>query len=154
MRKPKIKTTMNNSKSYLELEVIWKDDGMIELKITAANGRFLGTTEVYDTPDSLTDFAKSLTGFPADNNPLLHEAGQKNSYAFFSMYFYRIGNAGQVGVQIILEENVPPEYKPKGKDKITLEILVEPNAIDNFQKELFLLAKNHDGTAILYGHNN
>jgi hypothetical protein len=37
---------------------------------------------------------------------------------------------------------------------LKLEIIVEPSAIDRFQKELCHLAKNEEGLAILYGNDN
>ncbi len=36
-----------NKKSFLELNVIWKDDDMFELRATASNCTFQGITEVY-----------------------------------------------------------------------------------------------------------
>lgn len=144
----------DNRKSFLELKVIWKDDDMFELKVTTSNGRYFGTTEVYDTSDTLTKFATSLFRYPTDNSILLHEAGEKDSYAYFSMKFYCIDNAGHIGVQVSLEDNVATEYRQEEKNKVTLEILIEPNAIDDFQKELLSLALNQDGAAVLYGRDN
>jgi hypothetical protein len=59
-----------------------------------------------------------------------------------------------LGVEINIERNVSTEYRQEEKDKIKLEIIVEPNAIDNFRKELLTLAKNEEGNAILYGKDN
>jgi len=141
-------------KSFLELKVIWKDDDMFELKVTASNGSYFGTTQVYDTSDSLTSFAKSLIDYPTDNKVLFHEAGQTNSYAYFAMKFYCLDNAGHIGVQVNLEDNVGSQYRPEEKNKLTLEILVEPNAIDNFQKQLIQLAVKQTGIAILHGRDH
>lgn len=141
-------------KSFLELQIVWKDDDMFELKVTASNGRYFGTTEVYDTTESLFGFAQTLIGFPKDNEKLLHEAGKKNGYAYFSINFYCIDNGGHIGVEINLEENVATEFRHGEKDKLKLEIIVEPSAIDNFQKELNQLATSQKGTAILYGRDN
>lgn len=44
--------------------------------------------------------------------------------------------------------------RPEEKNRLKIEIVVEPSAIDNFQKELTYLAKNENGTAILYGNDN
>jgi hypothetical protein len=126
---------------------------MFELEVIASNGRYFGMTEVYDTSDTLTKFANSLKGYPTNDDILLHEAGEKDSYAYFAMKFYCIDNAGHVGVQINLEDNVATEYRQEEKNKMTLEIIVEPNAIDNFQKELLSLALKQDGIAILYGRD-
>ncbi len=145
---------IDNRKSFLELKVIWKDDDMFELRVTVSNGRYYGTTEVYDTSDSLGNFAKTLLGYPKDDNPLKHVAGQKDSYSYFAMKFYCIDNAGHIGVEVNLEENVSTHYRQEEKDKIKLEIIVEPSAIDNFQRELIQLATKEDGVATLYGRNN
>lgn len=40
------------------------------------------------------------------------------------------------------------------KYKVQFEIIVEPNAIDEFRKSIQSLAKNKNGTAILYGRDN
>ena len=142
-----------DNRQYLDLKIVWKDDDMFEVKVSALNGRFAGVTEVYDTPDSLLSFAKSLKGFPIDNRILFYEAGKKDSYAYYSMRFYQIDNFGHIGVLICLEENVSTEYRAEEKDKISLELLVEPSAIDIFQRELIHLAQNQNGNATLYGKN-
>jgi hypothetical protein len=141
-------------KGFLELQIVWKDDDMFELKVTASNGRYFGTTEVYDTTKSLFSFAQTLINFPNNNKKLLHEVGDKNGYAYFSMYFYRIGNTAQIGVEINLEGNVATEFRQEEKDKLKLEIIVEPRAIDNFQKELSKLAVTQKGIAILNGRDS
>lgn len=145
---------MGNQKSLLELEIVWKDNDMFELKVFASNGRYTGTTEVYDTSESVARFAKSLVGFPPiDSKSLIHEAGEKDSYSYFSMTFYCIDNSGHIGVQIELEENVATVYREEEKDKIKLEIIVVPSCIDKFQKELLQLATTQKGIATLYGQD-
>jgi hypothetical protein len=141
-------------KSYLELQIIWKDDHMFELKVIASNGRYFGTTEVYDTKESLFEFGQKLIGFPNKSKPLFYELGIKNEYAYFSMNYYCIDNAGSIGVEINLEEKVATQFRNEEKDKIKLEIIVEPSAIDRFQKELSHLATTQKGIAILYGRDN
>ncbi|HUX61094.1 MAG TPA: hypothetical protein VMV32_07270 [Ignavibacteriaceae bacterium] len=141
-----------DNRQYLDLKIIWKDDDMFEIKVSASNGRFSGITEVYDTPDSLLSFAKSLKGFPIGNKIIFYEAGKKDGYAYFSMRFYAIDNFGHVGIQICLEENVSTEFRAEEKDKISLELLVEPSAIDSFQNELIHLAEKQEGNATIYGN--
>lgn len=136
---------------FLRVEVIWKDELMFELKVNCSNGRYSGSTEVYETKESLLPFANSLNGFPFQGEELLHECGEKNGYAFFKMRFYKIGLTGIVGVQLNLEENVATECQKEEKDKLEMELIVEPNAIDSFQKELKKLAMTESGSAILIG---
>lgn len=141
-------------KSFLELEIIWKDDDIFELKVTASNGRYFGITEVYDTTESLLSFAQTLIDFPNQNKIAIHEAGKKNGYAYFSMRFYCIDKVGHIGIEINLEDTVATEFRKEEKNKLKLEIIAEPSAIDNFQKALKNLAINQKGVAILYGGDN
>ena len=127
---------------------------MFELSVTASNIDFWGKTEVYGQSESLSKFALTLKGFSNDNKTLLYEAGQKDSYAYFSMKYYSIDKGGHIGVEINLESNVATEYRQEEKNKVKLEIIVEPSAIDNFQRELFHLAEKEEGSAILYGNDN
>ena len=146
--------TQDNQKHFVELKVIWKDDEMFELSVLASSIDFLGRTEVYDQSESLSEFAKTLVDFPYDQNTLFYECGQKDSYAYFSMKYYPIGKSGLVGVEIIIESNVSTDYRPEEKSKLKLEIIVEPSAIDSFQKALYTMAKNENGTAILNGRDS
>src|SRR5687767_3232249 len=101
---------MNSNNKYLRLEVIWKDEDMLELKVSVNNGRYSGITEVYDQKELLVDFANRLIDFPKGDEILLHAAGEKNSYAYFEMRFYQLDLTGKIGVQITLEENVATKY--------------------------------------------
>ena len=142
---------MMNETKHLSLEVIWKDDDMFELKVSVNNGRYSGITEVYDQRNPLYDFALKLNGFPNGQEKISHSAGEKDSYAFFEMVFYPIDPTGKVGVLVTMEENVATEYRDNEKDKLKLELIVEPASIDNFRKELQKLAANEDGKAQLIG---
>lgn len=146
--------TFNNRKSFLELKSIWKDEHMFELKITVSNTVFLGVTEVYDQYERISNFAKELVDYPRDKNVLFYEAGEKDSYSYFSMKYYPVDHNGHIGVEINIESNVSTVYRPEEKNKLKLEIVVEPNAVDDFQKALVNLARNEDGIAILFGSDN
>lgn len=141
-------------KSYLKLEIIWKDDDMFGLKINASNNLYSGTTEVYDTSESLYEFAQTLIEFPKYEKQLIYELGKQDGYAFCSIRFYCIDGFGHIGVEIILEENTSTDYRKELKSKAKFEIIVEPGAIDNFQKSLSTIAKRQEGFAILYGSDN
>ena len=70
------------------------------------------------------------------------------------MKYYCIDKVGHLGVEVNLEENVSTEYRNEEKDKLKLEIIIEPSAIDNFQRELIQLAQKQEGKATLFGRNN
>lgn len=141
-------------KSFLKFQIIWKDDEMFEIKVTTSNTSFYGSTEVYDQSVRLSEFAESLKTFPENDKILFYEAGEKDSYAYFSMKYYSIDNYGNIGVEINLESNESTEFRKEEKNKLKLEIIVELSAIDKFQKALYHLAKSEEGSAILYGKGN
>jgi hypothetical protein len=140
---------MNEDK--LKFEVIWKDEHMIELRIYASNGRYSGITEVYEVSDSLLKFVYELNKFPFEKEKLSYSCGKKDSYAYFNMDFYKIGVSGICGVLITMEENVTTEYRKEEKDNLSMELIVEPNAIDTFCRELKSLAEKEEGIAVLKG---
>lgn len=145
----------DNKKSWLELQVIWKDDDLLELKVSATNGRYFGTTEIYDTKESLIRLAASLTEFSANYQPIFYEAGEKGGYAFWGMDIYLLDPPGRIGVRVNLEENGDDrDNNQEKKNKVKLEIQLYTAAIDRFRDELIELAQNEEGVACLYGENN
>ena len=101
--------TVDIKKSYVELTVIRKDSDMFEMNLTASNGDFKGSTQVYDQFITLADFATQLTHFPKTSKILFYEAGVKDSYAYYSMRFYTLGVSGIICVEINIESNVATE---------------------------------------------
>ena len=143
-------------KSFLELRVIWKDDDLVELNVIATNNRFFGTTKVYADAESISisSFAQSLIGFPHGNKELLYQAGTKEGNSYFAMNFFCVDKAGHIGVVINLENKVLSEFGYKEVEKLQMQINVESNAIDNFQRALYHMATSQKGTAILFGRDN
>ena len=147
------------SERYLKLEVIWKDDDMFELQVSANNGRYFGMTEVYEQSESLLNFVKKLNSFPFAKDRISHSCGEKDNYAYFEMEFYKIGLTGKCGLKIKMEENVATEYRKEEKDKVSMELIIEPNSIDIFCQELKNLAEKEEGIAEIkavgkYTNNN
>src|SRR5687768_11814895 len=114
-----------HEQSFLSLEVIWKDEYMLELEIFASNKCFKGVTQVYDQAQCLLGLSEQLLNFSINSQPIIYESGEKDSYAYFSLRFYPVSPNGLIGVQIHLEENVPTQYRPEEKSKLTLEIIAE-----------------------------
>ncbi|CAG5075091.1 hypothetical protein DYBT9623_05573 [Dyadobacter sp. CECT 9623] len=144
----------DSGKSHLELMVIWKDDEMIELSVKASNGRYFGTTQVYDTAESLMGLATSLADFWGGHQPIVYEAGANGGYAFWGMYIYLLKPSGLISVEVNLEENSNDrDDSHEKKNKVKLEIQVYTASIDRFRDELIQLAQNEEGVAFLYGEN-
>lgn len=142
----------NSRDSQLELEVIWKDEDLIELSVKAGNGRYFGTTQVYDTTESLMGLAKSLNEFWDRRTPIAYEAGAKGGDAFWGMNIYLIEPSGLIGVEVVLEEHgsYTGISQVKRRNRVKLEIQIYMAAIDRFRTELLALAQNQEGVASLY----
>ena len=57
----------------IEIRIRWWDDDMIQLLVTASNGRYAGSTQFYATHDALLRVAGAFDGFPAMLEPLCRE---------------------------------------------------------------------------------
>lgn len=138
-----------NSKPFLELNVIWNDHEIIELRVKASNGSFSGKTEVYEIPECLNDFAEKLANYTKSPETLLYKPSIRTGFQFFSMKYYFIDNIEKFGIEINIESQ--SECFQDAKEYVKFEFFVEQSAIDNFQKELHLLAKKENGIARLIG---
>ncbi len=136
----------------LEIQVIWKDEYMIELGITACNGFYRGSTKVYANGDDLVDFGNSLIDFPKTREQVLvFEAGKQDGYAYFSMRLYRIDALGHTAMQIKLDDETTGE-RPEARDKVQLELMFEPAALDVFREQLVQVGRTRAGKAVLLGY--
>ena len=141
--------------SFLCFEVIWKDEHMIELEITASNVLFYGVTQVYEQFEDLITLSEQLSNFSLLSTPLFYECGERDSYSYFSVRFCPVVTSGTIGVQINMEQNIKAtEYRQEEKSKLSLEILVEPAAIDEFCLFLKTMAEKQHGKAELRGRLN
>ncbi len=142
---------MDSEKPFLRLKVDWQDESMFELTVSASNTIFCGKASLYALPSDLLKFAGQLKGFPHRRETLFYEEGRTGNNGYFSMRYYPVGYNGHVGVEINLESNLLGDYREEEKDRVKLEIIVEPGSIDKFQKELYNLAETESGIATLYG---
>lgn len=137
---------MNKYENFLKLEVVWKDEYMLELEVTVSNNGYSGIGRGYDTGESLENLAKQLEGFPKDDQPILYTIEESSRAGDLSISFCPIRYSGLIGVKVHLQMEGSKDCK---NSTVSLELPVEPNAIDIFQKYLTALAANQDGTAKL-----
>lgn len=136
--------------AFLEIKIIYVDDILIELKIKGSNEFFQGETMVYTNTDLLSKFANDLKDYPKNKKCIFFELGKENSNSsYFSVNFYPADSLSHIGTKIVLESETG--YRIEDKNKIQFEIIVEPNAIDNFRKAIYHIAKYETGSAILVG---
>ena len=142
---------MQYDEHQLKLEIIWKDDDMVELRAFASNGRYCGTTEVYTTAEELIELANSVEEFPKKVDDVVEfRAGEKRGYAFLDLIFNCIDGLGHTALLVGMEENVPTDHRPAEKHEVRLELRCEPRSIVQFQKDLLQMGATRTGSATLH----
>jgi hypothetical protein len=124
---------------------------MFELEITVRNGPFSGRTKVYEVSEPIVDFAGKIEGFPNALETAVYESDGKGDDGYFSMKLKQISPTGHVAVYIQLASAESQRFMPEHKPDLSLALVVEPNSIDIFQRQLLALAEKQEGTARLMG---
>jgi len=119
----------NAVESGIEFEVVWVDEGVVELKIRASNGRFSGETCVYVR--GIDDLKRPLAGFPS--SPSDHRRLELGAGGRAALGFSCADGAGHVVVEVRLRTE--PDYGGR-EESVILHIPVESAAIDAFCAEL------------------
>jgi hypothetical protein len=135
---------------------LYHDNDIIELQVTAFNGRFGGTTNVYVDYTQLSETAKGLEDFPrnsSDNRQFVFGAfGSKFAGGGVRLRFYCKDLAGHVAVEAMVEDDYrfeTTESRFETTESATLLLNVEPAAIDEFGLGIRRLENELTGTATL-----
>ena len=137
---------------FLGARVIWQDEDLVEIELTAANTSFRGCTRVYTTYDALRELASDLRGFPQSlSSRVLHEAGDAAGYSYVHLEFYCFDDVGHTAARITVEANTLGSSRVETKDRVVLELQFEPAALDRFVAALDQLVASEDGEATLDG---
>jgi hypothetical protein len=131
-------------------EVRWNDEDVFDVRVTAWNGTFGGSANVYVAIGGLREAAAKLEGFPhqpSDKRELEFGAfGPKFAGGAASMHFSCKDAAGHA----FLEARIESEYDTTEKaQSVTLFGTVEAAAIDTFVSELRRLEVERHGVAHL-----
>jgi len=141
---------MDSDDLVIRFEVIYKDVHLVEVRISAWNGTFGGTSNVYLGLEQLRKTATEIGGFP--RNPadvreimLCSHSGPGDRV---SMRFYCTDSSGHASVDSTIES------APDAAGKIqsaTLSLPIEASAVDSFVEDLHRLSSSGAGVAILNG---
>jgi len=135
-----------------QVAVIWGDADVIEIRVTAWNGLFGGTADVYVAIGKLGKIAAQLEGFPknpSDVREVMFGAfGPKYAGGGVSMRFYCVDGSGHASVDSTIEADY--EQKVKTQSAV-LSLRVEAAAVDSFVEELRRLNAEGKGAAHLKG---
>ncbi|MET0645398.1 MAG: hypothetical protein ABW208_02190 [Pyrinomonadaceae bacterium] len=138
-------------KAGLQISIIYTDEHLIELRITASNGVFAGQVDVYADSDALTELAEVLRDFPGSQN----DAREFEVGSFDSAYagggagfrFYCLDSVGHAAAEVRLRSD--PEAGGGVSDTVVLHVPVEAAAIDAFVVQLAGIVEEVGQTARL-----
>lgn len=136
----------------IKFELIWYDNDLLNLRVSAWNGGFGGVAEIYEAIGDLQTAAANLRGFP--NNPgdqreiVFGNLDRKFAAGGVKLRFHCVDGAGHAYVEATMDAN----YETGGTiQTVVLAMPVEAAAIDEFVHELQKLESDHSGTAYLKG---
>jgi hypothetical protein len=133
-----------------QFEYLWHDNDVLQVRISAWNGQFGGSSDVYVGLNELSEAAAKLEGFPrqlSDACELLFGAfGPEWVGGGASMRFFCGDAAGHAFVEARIESDCTGSQKAQS---VVLSALIEPADIDTFIPELRRLEADRKGTARL-----
>jgi len=134
----------------VKFQLIWYDNDVIKLLVSAWNGSFGGVAEIYEAIGDLETAASNLRGFP--NNPrdqreiIFGNFDRKCAAGGVKLRFHCVDGAGHAYVEATMDAN----YETGGTiQTVVLAMPVEAAAIDEFVRELQRLESDLSGTAYL-----
>jgi len=135
-----------------DFQLIWHDNDVLNLRVSAWNGAFGGVAEVYEAIGDLQAAAALLRGFP--NSPadirevVFGNFDRKFAAGGVRMRFHCIDGSGHAYV----ETTIDAKYETGGTvQTVVLAMPVEAAAVDRFVEELQRLESDRSGTARLRG---
>jgi hypothetical protein len=128
------------------------DDSMLTAAIDVASRGFRGVSQVYTTAGALEELSLRLKLFPeGPAKSLEFQFGMSGGYGYLSLAFSVLDATGRWACQVQLESNYLPAYGHESKNRIDVDMGVEPNAIDRFVSDLQNLLNSETGEAVLEG---
>jgi hypothetical protein len=136
----------------LQLDLVWRDEDLFDIHVSAWNGAFGGVAELYVVIGGLEELANKLSGFPRDpkdvREVVLGSFGREFAGGAASLRFYCADRAGHS----YLESKIESESESAGVVQYAIiSMPIEAAAIDSFVIDLRRLERERSGTAILQG---
>lgn len=133
-----------------QFDVLWNDNDLFEIRISAWNREFGGIADVYVPIGGLREAAENLAGFPrnAEDSRELQfgEFGSGWGGGAFNIRLYCRDAAGHA----VAESRIESKYDGKGKaQSVLLMAPVEAAAVDLFVEDLRRLEAEKGGSAFL-----
>ena len=132
------------------VEVVWSDTDIFEIRVSAWNGSFGGSADVYVAIGGLKEAAAKLEGFPrsaSDSRELVFGGfGKEWAGGAVNMRFYCPDAAGHAFVVAKIESD---HDKTHGAQSVVLFVPIEAAAVDTFVEGLRRLEIDEKSIAVL-----
>jgi hypothetical protein len=135
----------------LSIELIWEDNDLEELCMAADNGEFSGLTKVYFSQGEVGMLAESIRGFPKSiSQQVVFEGGSEDG-SLARLVFRCIDGSGHAAVRVTFVEFAAINDRAPIMNRVELELRFEALALDEFCRELQLVARREKKLAELRG---
>jgi hypothetical protein len=122
----------------LEITVIWADEHLLEFRVSASNGNFVGQAEMYVRLNEFADLAKVINGFPKSlddhRNYILGSPDTGAGGGLTKMEFCCVDSLGHAVVNVKIRGY--PSPRPRRTSEAEFSIEVNPAEIDSFVRDL------------------
>lgn len=137
---------------HLTIELVWEDTYLEELSISANNGQFSGAVTVYFAQGDVQLLANSIRGFPKTTSQReVFAGGNEKEYPFAKLVFRCADGTGHPVVGVKLAESSFHIGRSSRNNRVELDLQFEPLALDEFCRELDLVARRKMKRAVLRG---
>ena len=131
----------------IQISVIYTDEHLIELRVTASNGVFAGQADVYANIDAPAEFAGVLRGFPVSQSDArefeIGDLGTANAGGGAGFRFHCVDSVCHAVAEVRLQSD---SLRGGGvSDYAVLHVPVEAASVDAFVEQL-------EGMAAVVGH--
>jgi hypothetical protein len=128
----------------------YHDTDVVELKVSAWNGTFAGSTRLYVGQGDLADTATLLAGFPVglrDRREVTFGAfGPKSAGGAMNLKFSCIDGAGHCELHLMVEADYD---RRDAAERVEMLCAFEPAALDHFVEQMRELNSSLTGSAVL-----
>ena len=135
-----------------QFDVLYRDSDLVKVRVSAWNGAFAGTSDVYLGIGQLGEIAKQLQGFAKSvsdtREVMLGTFGPESAGGGVSMRLYCVDRSGHAYVETKMESDQDAAGKV---ESVTLLVPIEAGAVDCFGDELRRLDTGAAQTASLSG---
>jgi hypothetical protein len=137
---------------HLTIELVWEDTDLEQLSISASNGQFSGIATAYFAQGDVRLLADSIRGFPRTSSQLeTFASGDEYEYPYVKLVFRCADGTGHPVVDVTLADELFHHGRQSRKHRVELDLHFEPLALDEFCRELDLVARRNTKRAVLRG---